>query len=67
MALSLTAYEESLCPGCGMPAHLVRGDENVGRHAVEETICHGCEPLESARQDKNREAYPGQKLYLVEA
>lgn len=67
MALALTAYEESLCPGCGMPAHLVRGDENVGRHKVEETICHGCEDLESARDDKSRTKYPGQKLYLVEA
>lgn len=67
MALALTAYEESLCSGCGMPAHLVRGDENVGRHTVEETICHGCEDLESARQDSSRQPYPGQKLYLVEA
>lgn len=67
MALALTAHEESLCTGCGMPAHTVRGDDNVGRHTVEETICHGCEELESVRSDKHRPAYPGRKLYLQEA
>lgn len=68
MAMALTAYEDGICPGCGIHHSQARGDENVGRYeARDDTICHGCEPLESLQKDKNRNSYPGQKVYLKEA
>ena len=68
MALALTAYEAGICSGCGLHQSVTHGDENVGRWEVTgENICHGCEPIEAQRDDKNRETYPGQKITLVEA
>ncbi|WGM21866.1 hypothetical protein QEH68_06745 [Paenarthrobacter sp. OM7] len=68
MALALTAYEEGLCPGCGLHHSVTRGDHNVGRHeADDQVICHGCAPLESKRADTNRVTFPGQKITLHEA
>jgi len=67
VAIALTMFEQSLCPGCGQPAHKTRGDRNVGRfEAHDDEICHGCEPLEALREDKNRATFPGQKVYLAE-
>lgn len=67
MALALTAYEDGLCPGCGLHHSVARGDENVGRHeADDQVICHGCAPLESMRAEKNRPTFPGQKITLRE-
>ena len=66
MALALTAYEDTICPGCGLPASHVLGDANVGRYEAEETICHGCEVRESAR-DSIKDPYPGMKLVLRES
>ena len=67
MALALTAYEDTLCSGCGLPHSKTRGDQNVGRYELrDDGICHGCEVLEAAKTDKNRNTFPGQKLYLVE-
>lgn len=68
MAMALTLYEDSLCAGCGLPHSKTRGDDNVGRYEVrDDHVCHGCEPLEAARQDKHRTTFPGQKLYLAES
>lgn len=68
VAMALTMFEQSLCPGCGLPAHKTRGDANVGRfEAHDDEICHGCEPLDSMREDKNRAKFPGQKVYLAES
>lgn len=65
MALALTAYEDGLCSGCGLHSSVTRGDHNVGRHeADDQHICHGCAPLESKRDDKNRSTFPGQKIVL---
>lgn len=67
MALALTAYEDGLCPGCGLHHSVTRGDHNVGRHeADDQVICHGCETLEAKRADKNRHVFPGQKITLRE-
>lgn len=67
MALALTAYEDGLCPGCGLHHSVARGDHNVGRHeADDQTICHGCAPLEAKRADKTRLTFPGQKLTVRE-
>ena len=65
MALALTAYELSLCPGCGLPASKVHGDHNVGRYETHEHICHGCEVIESLK-DQKQDTYPGKKIGLVE-
>jgi len=62
MALALRAYEDGLCPGCGLHSSVTRGDHNVGRHEAVEDICHGCEPVESFAQDDKKERYPGQKV-----
>ena len=68
MALALTLHEDSLCAGCGLPHSKTRGDDNVGRYELhDDGICHACEALEAAQQDKNRATFPGQKLYLAEA
>lgn len=67
MALALTAYEAGICSGCGLHHSVTQGDENVGRWETGENICHGCEPIEAQRDDKNRETYPGQKITLVES
>lgn len=68
MALALTLFEANICPGCGLPHSKTRGDDNVGRYELKDDgICHGCELLDAARQDKNRSTFPGQKLYLAEA
>ena len=65
MALALTAYEDGLCPGCGLHASVTRGDHNVGRHEVhDDEICHGCEPLESHQMNSKTQKYPGQKITL---
>lgn len=67
MAIALKTYEDSLCPGCGLPPSMTRGDHNVGRMEVhDDAICHGCEANESYGADKNRTTYPGQKIYLVD-
>ena len=67
MALALTAYEDSLCPGCGQPHSKTHGDHNVGRYeATDDNICHGCAPLEALRDKENRDTYPGQKITLAE-
>lgn len=67
MALALTAYEEGLCPGCGLHSSVTRGDHNVGRHEVDDQgICHGCESLESYQAQENREQFPGQKITVRE-
>lgn len=67
MALALTAYEDGLCPGCGLHASVARGDHNVGRHeADDQVVCEGCAPLEAMREDKNRDTFPGQKIVLRE-
>lgn len=66
MALALRAYEDGLCPGCGLHSSVVRGDHNVGRHEVVEDICHGCEALQAFQQDTNKDRYPGQKLGVQE-
>lgn len=64
MAMALTAFEASLCSGCGLPTSIAHGDDNVGRWEVDpETICHGCAALESFRES-NKDHYPGQKLHL---
>ncbi|GAA5229269.1 hypothetical protein [Arthrobacter cryoconiti] len=68
MALALTAYEDGLCSGCGLHYSVTHGDHNLGRHIADtDNICHGCEPLDTLREDKNRDTYPGQKITLVEA
>lgn len=67
MALALIMYEEGLCGGCGLHRSVAHGDHNVGRWEKSEMICHGCEPIEAAQEDKNLDKYPGQKLTLVEA
>lgn len=68
IAVALTLYEDSLCAGCGLPHSKTRGDDNVGRYELrDDQMCHGCEPLEAARRDKNRTSFPGQKLYLAES
>lgn len=68
MALALTLYEANVCSGCGLPHAKTRGDANVGRYELKDDgICHGCEVLESVKQDKNRNTFPGQKLYLAES
>lgn len=65
LQIAYTKYLKTVCPGCGLPAHLARGDDNVGRFEVhDDTICHGCEAIESYRDDKNRDKYPGQKIHL---
>lgn len=66
LALALTLYEDGLCSGCGMHRSVTHGDHNVGRWETGDDICHGCEPVEAQRDDKNRESYPGQKITLVE-
>lgn len=67
MALALTAYEDGLCPGCGLHHSVARGDHNVGRHeADDQVVCHGCAPLEAKRDEKNRQSFPGQKIVLRE-
>lgn len=66
MAVALTAYDESICPGCGLPNSVTRGDHNVGRvEFKDDAICHGCEPKENMQADKTRQQYPGQKVYPV--
>lgn len=70
MAMALTAFEDSVCSGCGQPASIARGDHNVGRLEVvaDEIICHGCEALESHREsEKDKHQPPGQKTYLRDA
>lgn len=67
MALALTAYEASLCGGCGLPYSKTHGDHNLGRYMADtDNICHGCEPLDALREDTNRVTYPGQQVVLVE-
>jgi hypothetical protein len=66
MALALTLYEDGLCSGCGLHHSVTHGDENVGRWETGENICHGCEPIDSARESEKKDPYPGQKLTLVE-
>jgi hypothetical protein len=67
MALALTAYEDSLCPGCGLPHAKTHGDGNVGRYeTVADDICHGCEALETLQANDKRESFPGQKIHLHE-
>lgn len=67
MALALTAYEASLCAGCGMPPSKTHGDHNLGRYMIDaDNICHGCEPLDAFRDDTSKETYPGQKIYVLE-
>jgi hypothetical protein len=43
LLLGLARYEESLCPGCGVPKHLAWHSELEGfwEHEVE-VICHAC-------------------------
>jgi hypothetical protein len=68
MALALTAYEDGLCPGCGLHISVARGDHNVGRHeADDQVLCHGCAPLEAMRGNERRATFPGQKIVLREA
>lgn len=68
MALALTAYEASLCAGCGLPPSKTHGDHNEGRYRVDaDNICHGCEPLEAFRDESGKDTYPGQKIYLIES
>lgn len=63
MQIAFTKYQNGLCPGCGLHHTLTRGDENVGRVTVQESICHGCEAVESYQQDKsNSDPYPGKKI-----
>jgi len=65
MQIAYTKYLKTVCSGCGQPAHLTRGDHNVGRFEVhDDAICHGCEELETFTQNKNRNTWPGQKIYL---
>lgn len=67
MALALTAYEASLCGGCGLSYSKTHGEHNHGRYMADtDDICYGCEPLETLREDTNRATYPGQKVSLVE-
>ena len=67
MALALTAYEDGLCPGCGLHHTVAQGDQNVGRfEADDQVICEGCAPLESMRADNKRATFPGQKIVLRE-
>lgn len=69
MALALRAYEDGLCPGCGLHSSVTRGDHNVGRHEVNaDEICHGCESMESFQADPQNEKnrFPGQKVSLRE-
>jgi hypothetical protein len=67
MALALTAYEDGICPGCGLHSSVTRGDHNVGRHeADDQVICHGCEPLEALQGNSTRNTFPGQKIILRE-
>lgn len=67
MALALTMYEDGLCSDCGGHYSVTHGDENVGRWETAETICHRCEAIDSARESQSKDAYPGQKLTIVEA
>ncbi|WP_104087040.1 hypothetical protein [Arthrobacter sp. GMC3] len=68
MALALTLYEDGLCSGCGLHHSVTHGDENVGRwEANSENICHGCEPIDAAKDADKKDTYPGQKLTLIEA
>lgn len=64
LAMALTAYEDSVCPGCGQPLSTAHGDDNVGRFEVVEDICHGCEALEANRESNKDNHYPGQKFHL---
>lgn len=65
MALALRAYEDGLCPGCGLHSSVTRGDHNLGRHEVDaDEICHGCEALESFQANDKTERFPGQKISL---
>jgi len=65
LALAVQRFEDSLCPDCGLPASVAKGDHNVGRIEVNEgDMCHGCVAVEEHRADKSRQSYPGQKHYL---
>ena len=67
MALALRAYEDGLCPGCGLHSSVARGDHNVGRHEVTtDAICHACEALESFQANDKSERFPGQKIGVTE-
>lgn len=67
MALALTAYEDGICPGCGLHVSVARGDHNVGRHeADDQVICHGCAPLEALQGNEKRATFPGQKIIVRE-
>ena len=68
MAMALQQYEDGICSGCGLHHSMTHGDENVGRMETrDDQICHGCQAIESYREDKNRTTYPGQKVYLVDS
>ena len=65
MQIAYTKYLKTICSGCGLPANITRGDDNVGRFEVhDDTMCHGCEALETFTSNKNRTTWPGQKLHL---
>lgn len=62
MLIAVQKFEDSICSGCGLPASITRGDENVGRIEVHDDImCHGCEAIESHRKHNSSELAPGQK------
>ena len=64
MQIAYTRYMKTLCPGCGLPSHVGRNEDNVGRWEVdEENICFGCEAIESHDM---KTKYPGQKLHLID-
>lgn len=65
VAIAVQRFEDTICPGCGLPASVTQGDHNVGRIEVhDQGICHGCEAVESYKSDPNRQTFPGQKLHL---
>lgn len=59
MALTLTYYEASLCPDCGVPTWVGYGPENIERAEFTTDICHWCESAATARRDLEKQHTEG--------
>lgn len=62
--MALTAYEESLCSGCGQPKDVAYNPDADGWFEAHEVTCAGCKAQHE--HGKGKDPSPGGKLYVVD-
>jgi hypothetical protein len=66
LSMALTAYEESLCSGCGQPKDEAYNPDAEGWYEAHEVTCAGCKAQQDHGNGK-KEPTPGAKVYVVDS